>query len=188
MNMKQNKSLIWSLVIMVIIASVYRVIPRPFGFAPQIALAIFGGAVIRDKRLAFIMPVLSMFISDLIYQVLFINGLTDIQGFYRGQWINYALIAGCSIFGILIKKINVTNVLIMSIIAPTAYFLVSNFLTWTGVGEYVEYPKTWEGLMTCYTAALPFYKWSVVSTVFFSGILFSAWYLITKRSAKQAIA
>lgn len=186
--MKQNKTLIWSLVIMVIVASVYRVIPRPFGFAPQIALALFGGAVIKDKKWAFIMPVLSMFISDLLYQGLYAAGLSNIQGFYEGQWANYLLFAALTLFGFLIKKINVTNVLIMSLVAPTAYFIVSNFLTWAGVGQHVEYPKTWEGLMACYTLALPFYKWSLAATVVFSGVLFGSWYLITKPSRKEAVA
>ncbi len=155
--MKQNKSLIWSLVLMVVIASLYRVIPdRPYGFAPQWALALFGGAVIKDKKWAFIMPVLSMFISDLLYQGLFAAGLTPIKGFYEGQWINYLLFASVTVFGFFIKRITVLNVFLMSLVAPTYFFLVSNFLTWAGVGEYVEYPKTWEGLMACYAAALPF--------------------------------
>lgn len=177
------------MVLMVIIASLYRIIPaRPYGFAPQWALAIFGGAVIKDKKLAFFMPVLSMFISDLLYQGLFAAGLSSIQGFYDGQWINYLLFASVTLFGFLIKRITVARVLAMSLIAPTYYFIVSNFLTWTGVGEFVEYPKTWDGLMACYTAAIPFYKGSLAATVLFSGILFGSWYFIIRRQRKAALA
>jgi hypothetical protein len=187
--MKQNKSLIWSLVLMIVVAAVYRSIPgREPGFAPQWALALFAGAVIKDKRWAFFLPVLSIFISDLLYTGLYYAGLNPYSGFYQGQWVNYLLFATVVVFGFFIRKINVTNVFIMSLLAPTYYFIVSNFLTWVGVGAHVEYPKTWEGLMTCYTLALPFYKTSLIATVVFSAVLFGSWYFIVKRSEKKALA
>jgi hypothetical protein len=69
--MKINKTILWSLVLLVLVAALYRIIPgRQFGFAPQWAMAVFAGAVIKDKKWAFLLPVLSMFLSDLIYQVL----------------------------------------------------------------------------------------------------------------------
>src|SRR4051812_16300308 len=109
--MKQMKSLFWPLVLMIVLASLYRVIPgRPYGFAPQWALALFSGAIVKDKKWAFVLPVLSMFISDLIYQGLFLGGLSPIQGFYQGQWINYLLFASVTVFGFFIKKATVTNV------------------------------------------------------------------------------
>ena len=84
--MKINKSIIWSLVVMVVVAALYRVIPgRPFGFEPQIALALFSGAIIKDKKLAFVLPLLSMFISDVLYQVLYKAGVSSIYGFYPDQ-------------------------------------------------------------------------------------------------------
>ena len=82
--MKWNKSTVVSFLLLVIAASMYRAWDgRPFGFAPQIAMAIFGGAVIRDKRLAFILPLLSMILSDVIYEVLYVNGLSTIPGLCR---------------------------------------------------------------------------------------------------------
>lgn len=186
--MKQNKSIIWSLVLMIIVAAVYRAIPgREPGFAPQWALALFAGAVIKDKRLAIFLPVLSMFVSDLLYTGLYYAGLNPYSGFYQGMWINYLLIASVTVFGFLIKKINVANVFIMSLVAPTYFFIVSNFLTWAGVGQWIEYPKTWEGLMACYVAALPFYKMSLMATAVFSTVLFGTWYFVGKRVEKKQL-
>jgi hypothetical protein len=187
--MKSMKSLFWPLVLMIVLASLYRVIPgRPYGFAPQWALALFSGAIVKDKKWAFALPVLSMFISDLIYQGLFAAGLTPMQGFYQGMWINYLLFASVTVFGFFIKKVTVTNVFIMSLVAPTYFFLVSNFLTWAGIGEYVEYEKSWNGLITCYTIGLPFYKTSLIATVAFSAILFGAYVLITRKRGSLAKA
>ena len=69
--MKLNKSVLLSFGLLILAASLYRAWPdRPYGFAPQMAMALFGGAVIKDKKLAFLLPLLSMLISDLFYQVL----------------------------------------------------------------------------------------------------------------------
>jgi len=61
--MKLNKNVLLSVVLMVVITSVYRILPnRPMGFAPQIALALFGGAFfVSNKKLAFMLPLISMF-------------------------------------------------------------------------------------------------------------------------------
>jgi hypothetical protein len=187
--MKINKSIVWSLVVMVVVAALYRVIPgRPFGFEPQIALALFSGAVIKDKKLAFVLPLLSMFISDVLYQLLYNAGLSDMRGFYPDQWVNYLLYASVVMFGFLIKKVRVLNVLLVSLAAPTYFFLVSNFLTWAGVGGYDMYPKTGAGLVSCYVAALPFYQMGLISCVLFSAVLFSGWYFINQRAQKPVVA
>jgi hypothetical protein len=187
--MKINKSDIWVLVMMVAVAALYRAIPsRPFGFAPQLALAFFSGAILRDRKvLAFALPLLSMFISDLLYQGLHSAGLSPIWGFYPGMWIDYAAYASVTVFGFFMKKINVLNVLLTALAAPTYFFLLSNFVTWTGLNGYDMYPKTFAGLIAAYTAGLPFYPYSVLSTVLFSGVLFGSWYYINHRSLKPAV-
>ena len=99
--MKMNKSIIWSLVLLIIVAAVYRIIPdRPWGFAPHLAMAMFAGAIIKDKKWAFAIPLFSIFISDMLYHVLYLNGLSSIPGFYEGQLTNYLLFAGVTCIGI----------------------------------------------------------------------------------------
>ncbi|MBL7736632.1 MAG: hypothetical protein JNL51_14325 [Chitinophagaceae bacterium] len=178
--MKQYASFIRTLILMVIIAALYRIIPnRQPGFAPQIAMALFAGAVIRDKKWAFALPILSMMISDLLYHFLYIQGLTEIRGFYSGQAINYLLFASMTAIGFFMKKINIKNIFIFSLITPTVYFILSNFYVWiTGSG--FNRPKTFEGLMMCYGDALPFFRNSVIATVLFSAILFGVWRLAIK--------
>ena len=181
--MKLNRSVLLAFGLLILAASLYRVWDgRPLGFAPQIAMAIFGGAIIKNKKLAFILPLLSMFISDAIYQVLYINGYTTIQGFYEGQWQNYLLFGLLTTIGFLIKKVNVLNVFAASVAAPTVYFILSNFIVWAGwqgtrgLGR----PKTFDGLMMSYTDALPFYPNSIYSTLIFSAIFFGGYYLVNK--------
>ena len=163
---------------------------RPYGFAPQIAMAIFGGAIIKDKKFAFILPLLSMFVSDALYQLLYINGVGNIPGFYDGQVLNYILFAALTIFGFFIKNFNVKSIAIASLSAPTAYFLVSNFLVWISASPLagLQRPKTFSGLIMCYGDGLPFYPWSIAATFIFSAIFFGSYYFMTRPSEKMAVA
>ena len=161
---------------------------RQPGFAPQIAMAIFGGAIIKDKKFAFLLPILSMFISDALYEVLYRNGVGNIQGFYEGQVTNYILFGLMTFFGFLIKNFNVGRIALASVAAPTAYFFVSNFMVWasssplSGLGR----PKTFNGLLLTLSDGLPFYAWSIAATLVFSAILFGSYFLITKPSLQTA--
>lgn len=188
--MKLNKSVLLSFGLLVLAASLYRAWPeRPYGFAPQMAMALFGGAVIKDKRLAFLLPLISMLISDLFYQVLYLNGLTEIKGFYGGQWINYLLIAGLTVFGFLMKKISALRVLAFSVTGSVLFFLLSNFAVWAGGGGFGR-PKTFDGLMMCYYDGLAFlrdyglvkgfYGNLFLGDLFFCTLLFGSFYLISR--------
>jgi len=154
---------------------------RPYGFAPQIAMAIFGGAIIKDMKLAFLLPLLSMFISDALYEVLYRNGVGNIPGFYGGQVVNYILFASMTVFGFLITKLNFTRIFLAAISAPTAYFILSNFIVWAGGGG-LHRAKTFSGLMMSLADGLPFYPWSLASTLIFSAILFGGYYLFTRNN------
>lgn len=189
--MKIDKKVIVSFVLLILIASLYRIMPgRPYGFAPQIAMAIFGGAIIKNKKFAFLLPILAMFVSDGLYELLYINGISAIPGFYEGQVINYILFAGLTVFGFFIKNFNVKSIALSSLAAPTAYFLVSNFLVWASSSPLAGWsrPKTFDGLLMCYADGLPFYPWSVAATFIFSAILFGSYYMMTRRSSKTVIA
>jgi uncharacterized membrane protein YhhN len=185
--MKFNKNLILSLCVLVVVSAVYRIIPnRPNGFAPQIAMALFGGAFfVKNKKWAFALPILSMFISDLFYQVLYLNQLTEMQGFYTGQWKNYLVIASLTVFGFMISEMKIAKVVLASLSAPTAYFLLSNTMVWMGNGGY-QRPKTFSGFLQCMADGIPFYQNSILGTIVFSAILFGGYsLLITAINQKQ---
>jgi len=184
--MKSSNKIIWSFVLLVVIAALYRIIPgRPYGFAPQWAMAVFAGAVIKDRKWAFIIPILSMFISDLLYQVLYIGGLTSIPGFYEGQWQNYILFTLLVFVGFAIKKLNVLQIVAASLAAPSLYFIISNFLVWAsnGTTRGLDRPKTFNGLMLCYSDGIPFYKTSLLATLVFSAVLFGTYAFIRNYRA-----
>ena len=193
--MKIEKSTVWSFILLILIASLYRVIPNRIpGFAPQIAMAIFAGSIISNKKFSFLLPLLSMFVSDALYEVLYRNNIGNIPGFYEGQLVNYIIFGSLTFIGFFVKRNKIAHILAGSVIGATTFFLVSNFISWTGmVGNGLDinnqpYAKTWEALMNCYYVALPFYRASLYATCLFSGVLFGGYYLLERYSFKKAIA
>ena len=187
--MKINKTALYILLALIVVAALYRIIPgRPYGFAPQIAMALFGGAVIKDKKLAFALPLLSMVLSDALFELLYFAGISPMWGFYEGQLTNYVLFALLTVSGFFIKKMNVINIAAASFAAPTAYFLISNFMVWLSGTGGLQRPKTFDGLMMCFADGLPFYQNSVAGTLFFSALFFGSYYLIKQYMVKPALA
>jgi len=187
--MKLNKSNLLVLFILILACALSRVWDsRPMGFAPQIAMALFAGSISKDKRFAFLFPILSLFISDLLYQFLYSQGLSTIKGFYSGQWQNYLLIASITIIGFFINKNKIGQIFVGSLAGAVYFFLISNFMVWVGGGWDINnqpYPRSFSGLMLCYTEAMPFFKWSVLSTLLFNGIFFGSFYLLGKSVLKK---
>ena len=156
--MKPNRSILIIFLLSLVAATLYRLIPdRPEGFAPQMAMALLGGAIIKDKKWAFILPVLSLFISDLGYYFLNNAGLTTKLGFYDGQWVIYLAFVIITCFGFLMKKVNMLNVALFSIAGSVFFFLITNYITWE-VGQGLGRPHTFNGLMLCYGDGILFYR------------------------------
>jgi len=189
--MKLIKSNLLVLCILILACALYRIWDgRPMGFAPQIAMALFAGSISKDKRFAFLFPILSLFISDLLYQFLYSQGLSTIKGFYEGQWQIYLMIASITIIGFFINKNKIGQIFIGSLAGAVYFFIISNFMVWIGGGWDINnqpYPRSFSGLMLCYTEALPFFKWSVLSTLLFNGIFFGSFYLLGKSVLKKEV-
>ena len=194
--MKLSKNTVIVFIILIVVSAVYRIFPeRPFGFAPQMALALFGGAMISDKKLAFLLPVLSLFISDLLYQGLFSAGIASVPGFYEGQLWVYVSFLLVTVFGFLMKNVNWKSVIGFSISGSMIFFLSSNFFVWMGGGG-LNRPKTFDGLLMCYGDALAFYRDYgvihgfagnfIIGDLFFTGLLFGTYFLAKKYTPSIA--
>ena len=92
-----------------------------------------------------------------------------------------------TVFGFIITKINFIRIFAAALAAPTAYFILSNFVVWIGGGGY-QRPKTFNGLMMCYADAWPFYGASVAASLIFSAVLFGGYVLLTRNSFEKKLA
>jgi hypothetical protein len=148
------------------------------GFSPVIATALFSGMIIKDKKLSFLLPLLASFLSDVIIEVLYVNHLFVFAGLYKYQMVNYALLLSATLIGWILQGKSITAVGLGAFIAPTVFFLASNFLVWYGSKAYSQ---NIAGLFHCYQLGLPFYKHALGATLLFLPILISAYNYTVKQ-------
>jgi hypothetical protein len=166
-QMKKISPNFWVVTLMVFIAAFVRLLPHPPNFAPIAAMALFGGAYFNKKSFAFAIPLVALFLTDLII------------GIYSYAWIVYISFALIVVLGIvMLKKVSVKNVVITSLTASVSFFAITNFGVWA-LGTL--YPKTPAGLMESYIAAIPFFQNALIGDLFFVGVMFGVYELVKHK-------
>jgi hypothetical protein len=194
--MKLNKSTWLAFALLIVVGAFSRLISYNIaGFAPQMAMALFGGAVIKNKKWAFALPLLSLLFSDALLELLFQTNLVVRAGFYEGQWQIYLCFAMVTLFGFLLRNINWKNVLVFSISGSLLFFITSNFFVWIGGGGFGR-PITFNGMLQCYYDGLAFYRDYglikgfianfILGDLIWSAVLFGGYYLILKFSTSSS--
>lgn len=180
--MKQSTLVVMIAVVMILAAALSRIAFYPLNFSPVIAMALFGGAVIKDKKLAFALPLLAMFISDVLFEV------TNIApGFWGwGQLAGYGILALITVFGFKLKKINVLNVIGFSVASSFIFFLLSNSSVW--VFDTTTYSQNFGGYLNCLEAGIPFLKNALAADLVYSAVFFGGFVFLEKFAFKKAIA
>jgi len=183
--MKLNGKMILFILILIVFTTICKYFfgPEPgwSGFSPVIAIALFSGFILKERDRSFFLPLIALFISDVVIHVLYKFELFEYPGFYNGQWRNYLILLSATLIGWLLKGRSHTSLLAGAIIAPTVFFLLSNFGVWLATTE-AAYSKDFSGLMSCYAAGLPFYKNALIATlVFLPAIMFLYNYLTRNR-------
>ena len=159
--MKEKNKKILFITLFIIVAALMRLIPHPPNFVPITAIAIFAGLKFNNIKLAYAIPISIMLISDLFI------------GFYSISVFVYLAFILITTYSYLIKNYNIKNILLSSVM----FFIITNFGVWLMGG----YPKSIEGLVLCYTAAIPFFTNSIIADLFFSAILYYGFEQIEKR-------
>lgn len=181
--MKNKKIYILLITSIVVFGVIARVLPHNANFAPMGAIALFAAAFYKRKALALAIPAIAWWLSDLYLNNTVYATSENFTWFTYDQLFSVLALLSIVLLGaLLLKSFNVAKVLVGSISASLIFFLISNFGVWM---QGFLYPKTWSGLVSCYTMALPFYKATFVSDLVFSGIFFSAMYFISKAIASN---
>ena len=148
------------LISFIIVAVLVRLFPHPPNVAPITAVALFAGTHFSRKHWVILMPILAMLVTDVFL------------GFSMITPIVYLAFVGVTALGFVLKKMNIGTVLLSSLL----FFVVTNLGVW-----FLYYPLTPEGLMTCFTLALPFFGYAVVGDLFFSAALLFGYRYAAKR-------
>lgn len=165
-------------ILLIILGFATRFIPHLANFSAVGAIALYGGYYFKDKRIAFLVPMVIMFLTDLII------------GLYQWQlllsvYVSFALIV---FLATLIKKKKWFYALPAAVLSSIVFFLVTNWAFWQFTAFY---PHTFEGLISCYAAGLPFLKNTFAGDFIYTFSLFSltelAVYFAKQSKYKKAL-
>ena len=129
-----------------------RFIPHPPNFTSLLALSFYVPALLGLKFIPSL--IISFAITDMLI------------GYHLGThwtWGSVLVIGLMSQY--FTKKISFR--LIGALFGAILFFIITNFGVWTSG----MYGLTIEGLINCYTLAIPFFSYSCISTIFFSVII-----------------
>ncbi len=156
-NFHIDKRLVY-LIALVGLAAISRLIPHPPNVTPVAAMALFGGAAFADRRLAFLAPAAALLLSDLLL------------GFHSQMLIVYACFAVTVVFGLCLRgRPGFVALGAVTLGSSLLFFLATNFGVWLLDGLYAQ---TLAGLVSCYVAALPFFRNSLLGNAFYVLLLF----------------
>ena len=164
--MTTNHSRLLAILTAVVVAAVLRLVPHPPNFTPIGAMALFSGAYLTRRGLAFAVPLAAMMLSDAVL------------GFHSGMPFVYGSVALIVAIGWLaLKRVSSLRVVAAALVSSVLFFVVTNFGTWAVSGMY---PMTLAGLAACYVAAIPFFQNTVVGDLFYTGVLFGGFALLER--------
>jgi hypothetical protein len=160
---------------MIVAACASRLIPHPPNFAPIGAIALFGGACFASRRAAFVVPLAAMFLSDLAIGLL--SGDLSL-GLHRLIPVVYGSFGLIVCLGFLLRtRRTVVPIAGATLAGSVVFFVLTNFGVWA-FGSW--YPNTWEGLVACYVAAIPFFHNTLLGDAVYSTALFGGLALAEK--------
>ena len=129
-----------------------RFIPHPPNFTSLIALSFYVPAFLGKKHIPALM--LSFFITDLII------------GFHSTLFFTWGSVLIISLIADFFSKSILTRIS-GALLGASIFYIITNF----GVWALGSYGYTFEGFMLNYTLALPFFGYSLISTLLFSVLI-----------------
>jgi hypothetical protein len=148
-SMNKNSFLFLSVCFFGLLIFASRLIPHMPNFTPVLGLCLFSGFLAQGRSFSLFIPLGALLLSDFML------------GFYPGWGFNYVALTLILFSGIFMQK-EMTSFLGFGLLAGVVFFLVSNLGVWA---TSQMYPKTWEGLIHCYTMGIPFFRATLSGTL-----------------------
>ena len=161
----QNVSLLRATLIlaMLVLAAILRIAPHPWNFTPIGAMALFSGAMVRDRRMAFLLAMVAMLVGDLFI------------GFNKLSPLVYASFAVSVLIGRFLKENRaISRIAGASVLGSVQFFVVTNFGVWAFLNSY---PHTATGLLACYMAGVPLFWNTVAGDAVYAALFFGGFAL-----------
>ncbi len=169
---------------LILLAALSRLLPHPPNFTPVGGMALFGAAYFSRKYLAFLVPFVALWLSNLMLNNLvyakmypeFYEGFVWFDSGLLWVYVSFVLIAGLGF--LVLKNVKPLRLLGASLGASVLFFIITNFGTWASG---TMYAKTVEGLTACYVAAIPFFWNTLAGDLFYTAVLFGTFEVLKQR-------
>jgi hypothetical protein len=143
-----------------------RLLPHAPNFTPIAASALFAATVLRVRAFSLVVPVAALLVGDALH------------GFYdwRIMATVYAALSLPAGAACLSRSLRAPRMIVPVMLSSALiFFLLTNFAVWAFGSMYAANAT---GLLTCYTAALPFLKYTIAGDLFWAAALFGGYYLV----------
>jgi len=152
---------------LILLAAAVRIAPHPWNFTPIGAMALFSGAVLRDRRLAFFFPLLALSLGDIFI------------GFHKLIPIVYASFLLNVAIGLWLRdRRTIARITLATLLGAAQFFLITNFAVWQFMNSYSH---TASGLRACYIAGIPLFWNTLAGDAVYAALLFGG-YALAERS------
>lgn len=164
----------------VVLALVTRYVESIPNFSSFIAMALFAGILFPKNKISYLFPFAVQLGIDLTF------GLYsyDLRAVIIHAVTMYSSLAVLVFAGSIVsKKMKYVNMLLGVLSGSVFFFLVTNLGSWVLMPQY---SADLSGLIASYTAALPFFKNSIISAVLYSSLMFVAFKALEVKVLKKA--
>ena len=178
-KLKSSFSYLVILAVLIALGVAGRLLPHPPNFTPMAAIALFAGFIFIKRYMAVVAVISTMLLCDY-----FAFGSLSVSWFgSKSMFVVYLALLFPIVFkNFLQKKLGVLRIFGAAIASSTVFFLATNFAVWAFSPMY---EKTLEGLVLCYTMAIPFFQNTVAGDLIWSGVIFGTYFALRNYSNLQ---
>ena len=178
-KLKSSFSYLVILAVLIALGVAGRLLPHPPNFTPMAAIALFAGFIFIKRYMAVVAVISTMLLCDY-----FAFGSLSVSWFgSKSMFVVYLALLFPIVFkNFLQKKIGVLRIFGAALASSSVFFLATNFAVWAFSPMY---EKTFEGLVLCYTMAIPFFQNTVAGDLIWSGVIFGAYFVLRNYSNLQ---
>jgi uncharacterized membrane protein len=161
------------------LAVIARFVPHVWNFTLVGAALLYFGANRPRKQMWIAVAALAA--SDIVLTK-FVNGFPlTLETFASSIYYVLAILIG----GLLKDKIEIPRVVGASLAGSVVFFVISNLAVWVA---YDMYPHTFNGLLLCYAAAVPFFRNTLVSDLVFAMAMFGTPMLVEAMNRRLQLS
>lgn len=188
-GMKKGNNSIIVASLLIFIGAFSRLIDHLPNFSPMEAIALFGGAYLTSRVAAYLIPIVAIFLSDLILNNTIMRpffteheGVVILDDYMLYNAIGMVAIVAMS--RVVFSKIDSLRVVGGAVSASAIFFIITNIGSWLSLPIY---SKDITGLTTAISAGIPFFNTSWISTLLFSILLFGSFEFYQRHSHSLAL-